>query len=113
MAQHLRLRQIRLDRGLTIEKMAQEMQKSVRQIGSYERGESDPNLDYLYQLCQKYNVNGHWLITGDGPPYLSTNRVKEQENDYNTPAELAELMRENARLKTALVNLAVQLQPDK
>ena len=35
-------------------------------IGRYERGERQPDAEFLARLCS-LGFNGHWLITGEGP----------------------------------------------
>lgn len=35
-------------------------------VGRYERGERQPDADFLRKLCA-LGYNGHWLLTGEGP----------------------------------------------
>jgi len=36
----------------------------------YESGARDPDAGLILALCQEYNINAHWLITGEGPKHL-------------------------------------------
>lgn len=37
------------------------------QVGMWERGESEPSVAYLGEICRVLGVSGHWLLTGSGP----------------------------------------------
>ena len=37
----------------------------------YESGARDPDAGLILALCQEYNINAHWLITGEGPKCLN------------------------------------------
>lgn len=39
-------------------------------IRRYERGTNPPDADFIGSLCRAYNINAHWLITGEGSKYL-------------------------------------------
>jgi len=43
---------------------------SDRTIGNYERGESNPDTQYLHKLSDVLSINLNWLVTGLGPMKL-------------------------------------------
>jgi len=54
------------------------------------RGKSKPNLDTLLRLFVRYNVNLHWIITGEGPEFYEDNIINlmvESKNDKPDPED--------------------------
>ena len=60
-----RLRQIRLDLGLTPEDAAKKANVSAQQWRKYERGEAEPKISKMLFLFQ-YGVSLEWIMTGKG-----------------------------------------------
>ena len=50
-------------------------------IRRYESGKNPPDTDFITALCEAYNVNAHWLVTGKGQKYLN--------DTQETPASIA------------------------
>lgn len=65
-----RIRKIRKDAGLTMEAFGEKIgmvKSSVSQIESGKNGASDTAVK---MICTVFNVDEHWLRTGEGEPYI-------------------------------------------
>ena len=56
-----RLRELRLEKGLSIKKLAAELGIDDTTIGSWEKGEYQPQLSMLYMLVAFFNVSMDYL----------------------------------------------------
>jgi transcriptional regulator with XRE-family HTH domain len=61
-----RIRRAREARGLSQEQLAQTVGRSVRSIGRFESGESEPSVATLRLLAEALDVSLAWLLTGEG-----------------------------------------------
>lgn len=68
-----RLKQIRLQKSLTVEGLALLVGIPERTIASYERGEHVPPASYLALLNEHLHVNINHLLSGKGSLFLSLN----------------------------------------
>lgn len=66
-----RLKLIRKTFGLTQKEMAKIMGASLRVYQYYEKGEQSPSYERLVPIIKKFNINGTWLLTGEGEMFLS------------------------------------------
>ncbi|KAA6405141.1 helix-turn-helix domain-containing protein [Candidatus Tokpelaia sp.] len=44
---------------------------SVVTLGNYERGDREPDLQFLLLYAKNFNANVHWLATGEGDMFLA------------------------------------------
>jgi transcriptional regulator with XRE-family HTH domain len=61
-----RIKQLREYLGLSQEAFAEKAGLSYHQVSKYERHKISPSSDILLLLRKKYNVNLHWLLSGEG-----------------------------------------------
>ncbi len=61
-----RIKKIRLKKNLTQKQMADQLEISQSVYSSYENRGSMPPLNILEKLTDLYNIDIHWLITGEG-----------------------------------------------
>ena len=61
-----RLRQLRLERGMTQEQVAAKLGVTRQAISSYESGRTRPDIDTLVRLCDMYGTNLNSIVTGEG-----------------------------------------------
>jgi transcriptional regulator with XRE-family HTH domain len=82
-----RLKQIRLEKSLTVEQLALLIGIPGRTISSYERGEHVPPSSYLALLNENLHVNINYLLSGKGTMFLSFNKSLRYEqlirDEYN------------------------------
>lgn len=75
----LHIKEIKKDAKLTTEGLAELLEMSASTLGSYERGDRTPSLDFAKNLNQKLSVNTNWFTTGKGDKYLT----KEPDGNHN------------------------------
>lgn len=68
-----RLRQIRLNSGLSQSSFGENFGLAQTTYGPYETGKRSVPDEFKQQLADKYNINLHWLITGNGSMYNTSN----------------------------------------
>ena len=64
-----RIRLIRKDMNLNQTEFGAELGCTQAAITSYETGRVIPDKSIRMLICQKFNVDEHWLETGEGAPY--------------------------------------------
>ena len=57
-----RLREVRMDRGITQYEMSIELGISLRVYQSYEQGKHNPSLENLVVIAGKLDVSTDWLL---------------------------------------------------
>lgn len=72
-----RLREVREDRNITQVQMASILNMSSTGYGSYERGETEPNILTLQKICKILNVSSDYLLGIN----RDTDYVKSFSND--------------------------------
>lgn len=82
---------------------ARRMDKNPNTLRSYERGEAQPNQEFLARLCTEFDVNPRWILLGEGLPYNSDYEPGyEFESEDTLREDIARLQREAAE-KSALI----------
>lgn len=82
-----RLKILRTQVGLTIEKMASELTANgysitFKTISGYEKAFRQPSVQFLTGLTNVYDANPNWLLTGNGEIFLN------KEKEYSVPKNL-------------------------
>ncbi len=96
----VRIRQERIKRSLTIEKLAEKLDVSPSFLGCVERGERALSLEKLYNISELFDVTVDSLIKEKSS---ETSRVEEMslllkeldENEYRTVYEIARTAKEH------------------
>ena len=65
---HSHLKQLRQDRGMTQETVAQRMGLTRQAVSSHESGRTRPDLDTLMRYAEVYDVDLHDILYGGGRP---------------------------------------------
>lgn len=60
------IREIRSKLNLSVAKMSEKINIPQRTITGYERGERNPSIEFLAQICNILNVNINWFLTNEG-----------------------------------------------
>ncbi len=74
-----RVKFIRKNLNLTQTEFGEKINRSLRAIQNYENGDRSINGDLLLNLQEKFNVNIHWLRTGEGSMFLSDKREESNQ----------------------------------
>lgn len=59
---NIRLRELRLEKGLRLKDVAEAMGVTLRTIINYEAGIREPSLDMLVKLCKFFEVSSDYLL---------------------------------------------------
>lgn len=57
-----RLKQLRLERGITIKEVAASLEMTVSAYAHYEQGRREPSIDILKRICRFFDVSADYLI---------------------------------------------------
>ncbi len=63
-----RIKELRNEFGYNQLDFSKELSVSKSALSLYERGEREPTISLLYKLNEKFNVDIHWLVTGESQP---------------------------------------------
>ena len=58
----MRIKELRLERGLTQAEVAKEIDTSQRNIGRWENGENEPAANYIAELAKFFQVSADYLL---------------------------------------------------
>lgn len=59
---NIRLRELRLEKGIRLKDVAEAMGVTLRTISNYEAGIREPSLDMLVKLCKFFEVSSDYLL---------------------------------------------------
>ncbi|MBI9081900.1 MAG: helix-turn-helix transcriptional regulator [Pseudodesulfovibrio sp.] len=113
-------------------KLAEWLGVSVRSLVHYENGERYPNAEKLELLCRSTGVSPTWLILGEGPMLLASERIEKSpegreclrcnqheidlREERTVNRELAvenrQLLKENGDLRVDLERMKARAAPD-
>ncbi|PAV31594.1 hypothetical protein CIL05_02745 [Virgibacillus profundi] len=60
-----RLKELREEKGLTVEEYADQINFVKSIIWSYELGKKKPSLNHIERIAEFFNVSAEYLLTGD------------------------------------------------
>ncbi len=107
----IRIRELRQNRGLTLEQVATETGLSVSFLSMVERDKVSISVDNLEKLARYYEVHMvHFFTSPEQSPVLVTRREQARKNPADTGRGQASVTlltdRLNARMEPLLVNIA-------
>lgn len=70
-----RLQNIRKNLNLTQKEFAEKLNERQAYISRYESGASKIQSELIEKLAKIFNVNAHWLITGEGDMFINKKNV--------------------------------------
>ena len=71
-----RLKQIRKNKNLTQTAFGEILGVTKQAVANVESCHSNPSMEFLYKLIEKFNVNANWLITGKGEVFIQNSTEK-------------------------------------
>ncbi|MDE5680436.1 MAG: helix-turn-helix domain-containing protein [Lachnospiraceae bacterium] len=101
-----RIKQIRKDYKLTQVEFGERIGVKGNTVTGYETGLRNPTDAIIISICREFNVNEHWLRTGEGIKY----NPKEDE----TASLVSELLEENNSLYDLIkdiIKIYIKLDP--
>lgn len=72
-----RIKQLRKVLGLTQKEFGERIGVKPNTIGTYEIGRNDPIDAVIALICREFDVNEHWLRTGEGEMFVQKSRGDE------------------------------------
>lgn len=78
---HSRLRELRMSRKISQQKLSEELGISKSSVNMYERGEREPGIDLLEQIADFFNVDLDYLTGASDSP-------RKTLKEYNNEEEL-------------------------
>lgn len=57
-----RLKEIRIEQGIRLKDVAEQLNVTIRTISRYEDGSREPSLDMLIKFCKLYKVSSDYLL---------------------------------------------------
>lgn len=72
-----RVRELRKELGLTLEKFGKPLGVGKTAISKIENGENNLTDQMILAICREYNVDEKWLRTGKGEMFKKLNRQQE------------------------------------
>lgn len=80
MSYHQKMRDLREDHDMTQAQVAMILGTTKNQVGKYERGEQDMNINHLIKLCNFYKVSADFILDlPEGRPYGNSITKKKGE----------------------------------
>ncbi|MBO5046748.1 MAG: helix-turn-helix transcriptional regulator [Clostridia bacterium] len=59
---NIRLKELRLERGLKLKDVAEKLHVTIRTISRYEDGSREPSVDFIIRFCKLYEVSADYLL---------------------------------------------------
>ena len=74
---HNRIKEIRTDNNLTQQEFAQKIGLARGYVAKIESNKATPGFRTLNDICEKFQINKQWLLTGEGKKYseIETNEL--------------------------------------
>lgn len=75
-----RLKALRKSLGLTQQAFGERLGVKQNTVAQYEIGRTIPSSPIISAICKEYNVNEHWLRTGEGEMFMAMSHEEEIGN---------------------------------
>lgn len=72
-----RIKELRLERGMSQQKLADKLNISRSLLSSYENGTLPVTKRSLRDICEEFKVNIEWVRTGNGEKYINIPDMNE------------------------------------
>lgn len=72
MTQGERIREVRKELGLTLEKFGEKIGMKKNSVSQIENGKNSVTEQVVKSICREFNVDYIWLTTGDGEMFIDT-----------------------------------------
>lgn len=96
-----RIRELRIEKGLTLEEFGDKLGITKSGVSKIENGERNITNQVFLAICREFNVNPLWLEKGIGPMFL----LPIQHTEYNDAVKILETDQDFVSCTLAYVNL--------
>lgn len=102
-----RIKAVRTDKKLTLEKFGEKIGIKKSSLSQIENGKANVTDRVIKSICREFNVNEHWLLTGEGDMFLRLSRNDE------IAAYVARIMKdEDAYYQQKMLAFLTKLSPE-
>lgn len=102
-----RIKTVRTDKKLTLEKFGEKIGIKKSSLSQIENGKVNVTDRVIKSICREFNVNEHWLLTGEGDMFLRLSRNDE------IAAYVARVMKdEDAYYQQKMLAFLTKLSPE-
>lgn len=102
-----RIKAVRTDKKLTLEKFGEKIGIKKSSLSQIENGKVNVTDRVIKSICREFNVNEHWLLTGEGDMFLRLSRNDE------IAAYVARVMKdEDAYYQQKMLAFLTKLSPE-
>ena len=111
-----RIKAVRTDKKLTLEKFGEKIGIKKSSLSQIENGKVNVTDRVIKSICREFNVNEHWLLTGEGDMFLRLScndeiaayvaRVMKDEDAYYQQKLLAFLTKLSPEMVQKLIEVA-------
>ena len=84
-----RIKQIRKEAGLTLEKFGKRIGITAASCSTIESGKSNPSTQTIRSICREFGVNENWLRTGEGDRCIESTQISKLKHFFNDVLETA------------------------
>nr|DAR10298.1 MAG TPA: Repressor protein CI [Caudoviricetes sp.] len=98
-----RIREIRKEKKITQQSLADSLGLKQNTVASYEIDRVQPSDRTINDICDKFKVNEQWLRTGEGEPFLEITR-NEAITDF-----MSDILNEDNTFKNRLIAALAKL----
>ena len=72
-----RMKKIRKDAGLTLDKFGERIGMKKSSVSQIENGRNNPSDSSIKMICREFGVDEYWLRTGEGKPYKELSKKEK------------------------------------
>lgn len=98
-----RVKRIRKEKDLTLEKFGEKVGVTKQTISRIENGINSLTDQMVLSICREFSVNGEWLRNGTGEPFI---QVTPYEKTYN---RFGYIMKNSSPSKKAALSVLLEL----
>lgn len=78
-----RMKQIRKESGLTLDKFGEKIGLKKAVLSQFERGTANPSDRTILSICREFNIREAWLRTGEGEKFVPKQTGEELERFFS------------------------------
>lgn len=101
-----RIKELRKTLGLTQHEFAERLNIGRGTLANYEVGRNEPIDAVVSLICREFDVNEHWLRTGEGEMFIPKSRGDE------IAAFMGDLLREEPDFRQRLISVLARMTPE-
>ena len=101
-----RIKKLRKALGLTQKEFGRRIGVKPNTIGTYEIGRNEPIDAVVALICREFDVNEHWLRTGEGEMFVQKNRSDE------ISAFVGDVLRDDSDFRQKFISVLARMTTD-